>query len=108
MAVAAAGAIVYAMGVSDHNSVTGAAGYGNPQQVDPMTEAAAQKLVDSGDTKKMWGGIALGVGGAAIASSIVMFMFNGPHADVNKESGGLALQAGPLKGGGQMVLEGRF
>jgi hypothetical protein len=72
--VTGAGATLYALGVHDHAQVTGSASYGNPSLVNPMTRAEAQSYVDSGDTKKLIGGIGLGLGGALIATSVVLFV----------------------------------
>ena len=72
--VTGVGATLYALGVHDHSQVTGSAGYGNPSLVSPMTRAEAQSYVDSGNTKKIVGGIGLGLGGALIATSVVLFV----------------------------------
>jgi tetratricopeptide (TPR) repeat protein len=102
----AAGAVAYALGRSDHNKVTGAAGYGMMGQVDPMTEGQAQALVDSGKTKKLIGVIGMGLGGALVATSAALFMF-GSH-DEMKEPGKVAIGIAPTGDGGRLLLQGRF
>jgi len=69
--VTGVGVTVYALGAHDHSLVTDAKGYGDPSVVYPMTRAEAQSYIDSGNTKKLVGGIALGVGGALVATGIV-------------------------------------
>jgi hypothetical protein len=107
--VVAAGAIAYALGASDHAEVTDSAGYGTPGQVNPMTEAQARQLVESGDTKKLVGAIALGLGGALLATSAVLFAIGSPHGRSTKEAGAVAFGIVPTgAGGGQLLLQGRF
>jgi len=72
--VAGVGGAFYALGANDHAQVTDAAGYGDPSVVYPMTRAEAQDYVDSGNTKKLIGGISLGVGGALIATGVVLLV----------------------------------
>jgi hypothetical protein len=107
--VAVAGGVAYAMGASDHGKVTNSAGYGTPGQVNTMTEAQARQLVQSGDTKKLIGGIALGVGGALLVTSAVLFGIGPSHGRPTKETGVVAFGLAPTGGGGgQLLLEGRF
>jgi tetratricopeptide (TPR) repeat protein len=107
--VAAIGGVSYAMGASDHNKVTGSANYGKAGQVDPLTQAEAQKLVDSGNTKKLIGGIAFGIGGALLATSAALFAF-GRHDTEAKARGPVAFGIAPLGGGGggEVLMQGRF
>jgi len=72
--VTGVGATFYALGASDHAQVTDAAGYNDPSVVYPMTRAEAQGYVDSGNTKKLVGGIGLGLGGALIATGVVLLV----------------------------------
>jgi len=74
------GATFYALGASDHAEVTSAPGYGDPSTVHPMTEREATALVESGNTKKVVGAIGLGLGGALIATSVVLFVTGGKSA----------------------------
>jgi hypothetical protein len=69
--VTGVGVTVYALGAHDHSLVTDTKGYGDPSVVYPMTRAEAQSYIDSGNTKKLAGGIALGVGGALVATGVV-------------------------------------
>ena len=104
----AAGAVAYAMGVVDHNKVTGSSGYGVMGQVDPLTESQAQRLVDSGNTKKMIGVIGMGLGGALVATSAVLALF-GAHTEAPaEEAGKVAIGISPATNGGRILLQGRF
>ncbi len=40
----------------------------------PLTRAEAQRYVDAGDTKKLVGGIGLGLGGALLATSVALLL----------------------------------
>jgi hypothetical protein len=106
--VAAAGAVFYAMGVSDHNKVTGSPGYGTTGQVDTLTESQAHSLVQSGNTKKMIGVIGLGVGGALLVTSAVLFALDSHQGGSTKETATVAWGVAPTRGGGQVQWEGRF
>jgi hypothetical protein len=68
------GTTLYVLGVHDHDRVTNAPGYGERGSVHPMTEREARALVSSGDTKKIVGGVSLGLGGALIATGAVLFL----------------------------------
>jgi hypothetical protein len=72
--VTGAGVTLYALGVRDHRTVTDTVGYGEPTVVYPVTRAQAQAYVDAGDTKKLAGGIALGVGGALVVTGVVLLL----------------------------------
>lgn len=102
----AAGATSYMLGVSDHHKVTGSAGYGVMGQVDPLTEGQAQAYVDSGKTKKLIGVIGMGVGGALVATSAILFM-TGSNSET-KQPGKVAIGVSPMGDGGRIVLQGRF
>ena len=104
----AAGAVAYALGMSDHNKVTSSAGYGMMGQVDPLTEGQAQALVDSGKTKKLLGVIGMGLGGALVATSAALFMFGSHSETPAKESGKVAIGIAPMGDGGRLLLQGRF
>ncbi len=107
VAIAAAGAVVYVFGARDHDKVTSAPGYGDPHGVHPMTEAEAERYVRSGNTKKLLGGLGLGLGGALVGTSAVLF-FTGAGRETPGERGSVAvaLDAGPE--GGTLALFGSF
>jgi len=84
--VAGLGATFYALGASDHAEVTSAPGYGDPSTVYPMTESEATALVESGNTKKVVGAIGLGLGGALIATSVVLFVTAGKSGPARESS----------------------
>ena len=72
--LAAGGGVAFTLGMRDHDRVTSAPGYGDPNAVSSLTLAEARDLSASGDQKKLAGGIALGIGGALVATSVVLFM----------------------------------
>ena len=93
------GAAVFALGGSDHGKVddaSSAAGGG----VASLTQLEAQELIDSGDRKKMIGGILLGVGGAAAAAATTFFILDAgqaPSVDVSVSGAGASV-----------MIQGRF
>lgn len=105
--VTAAGAIVYALGAADHARVTGSAGYGTAGQVDPLTEAQAHALVDSGTRKKWIGGIGVGAGAALLATSAILFM-TGSSAEAGSHESAGQLGLGLVGGGAALSWGGRF
>ena len=104
VASAALGTTFYLMGVSDHNKVTGAQGFGDPNAVTGMTRRQAQDLVDSGDSKKLIGGISLGLAGA-LAATYVVLLVTEDRPSVS-EGPSLALDWSPS--GSSLTLQGRF
>jgi hypothetical protein len=106
--VTAAGVIAMALGSADHDKVTNSAGYGNPMQVDPLTQAQAQALVNSGNSKQLVGEIAIGVGGALLVTSAVLFVVRSPQDRPDKETGSVAFKIAPSTSGARVLLEGRF
>ena len=72
--VTGVGITLYALGVRDHRMVTDTAGYGDPSEVYPLTRAETQAYVDAGNTKKLIGGIGMGVGGALVATGVVLLV----------------------------------
>jgi hypothetical protein len=94
LVVAGVGATCYALGVRDHRQVTSSPSYGDTTLVHPMTRAEAQRYVDSGDTKKLVGGIGLGLGGALIAASVVLFVTGKPTDSAPGGSAGFSLAPG--------------
>jgi hypothetical protein len=102
VASAVLGTTFYMLGVSDHHKVTSAPGYGDPTQVSSMSRKQAQDLIDSGDTKKLVGGIGLGVAGALAATYIVILATSDHPA--HSEQPSLALGVGP----GAVSVQGSF
>lgn len=101
---AAVGTTFYVMGASDHSEVTDARGYDDPTQVASLTQKQAQELVDSGDSKKLIGGISLGLAGALATTYVVMLvMQDEPEAT---EAPSLALDWSPS--GTSLTWQGRF
>ena len=97
------GATLYVLGARDHSQVTSAPGYGDPSSVYPMTRDEAQSLVDSGDTKKLIGGIGMGLGSALVATSVVLFLTGGSTEESN-----VALSILPTSRDVTASLSGRF
>lgn len=90
-----AGATFYALGVRDHRQVTGNAGYTDPSVVHPLTRQEAQSYVDGGDTKKLVGGVGLGLGGALLATGIVLLVTGKSEPPAAESQAGLTLTPGP-------------
>jgi hypothetical protein len=105
--VAGLGATVFYLGVRDHDRVTSSPGYGDPGAVNPMTFSEARALVDSGDWKKLAGGIGLGVGGALLATSAALFVWNGER-EGQARAGTMALGWAPAAGGFRAAVTVRF
>ena len=101
---AATGTAFYLMGVSDHNKVEDAPGFGDPTAVTPMTHHQAQDLVDSGKTKKLVGGIGFGVAGALAATYVVLLVTQDRPAP--SEGPSLALDWSPR--GPSFSVQGSF
>jgi hypothetical protein len=110
IAAVAAGAVVYVLGMRDHDLVTGSPGYGKSGEVDVMTEAEARQFVDSGRNRKLVGGIAMGVGGAVLATSLAVLLIGPtrPPAGAPPREGRVAVRvsAGGTQAG--ILLQGRF
>jgi hypothetical protein len=104
VAAAAAGTAFYLMGVSDHNKVENAPGFGDPTAVTPMTRQQAQDLVDSGKSKKLIGGIGFGVAGALAATYVVLLVTQDRPAP--SEGPSLALDWSPR--GPSFSVQGSF
>jgi tetratricopeptide (TPR) repeat protein len=72
---------LYLDGAHDHDEVTSASSYGATPQSSAMTEVEAQRLVDSGDTKKLVGGVGFGLGSALIATHVVLSLWQGSKSE---------------------------
>lgn len=104
-----AGTTLYLLGASDHGRITDSRGYDDPDGVSPLTERRARDLVSSGDTKKTLGGIGLGLGGALLATSVVLFVTDpGAGAAAHGATRGLRLALTPGPSGGSVDLSGSF
>ena len=79
-------------------------GYGDPTQVSSLTQKQAQDLIDSGDNKKLIGGISLGVAGALAATYVVMILTQDEPEQTEKPS--LALDWSPS--GSTLTWRGSF
>lgn len=73
--VAGLGTGLYLDGAHDHEEVGGATADGDTSRPSSMTEVDAQRLIDAGDRKKLIGAVGLGVGGALIASHVVLHLW---------------------------------
>jgi tetratricopeptide (TPR) repeat protein len=104
---AAAGATFYVMGAGDHSEVEDANGYGDPNGVSTMTRQQASDLVSAGDTKKLIGGIGMGVGGALLATYVVMLLTGDLASDRAAEQN-IGFSLSPADGGGSAILYGSF
>jgi len=73
--LAGLGAGLYLDGAHDHNQVTNAPGFGDASGSSNLTEVRAQRLIDEGDTKKLIGGIGIGVGSALIVTHVAITLW---------------------------------
>jgi hypothetical protein len=87
---AGVGAGLYVDGAHDQNEVTRAPVDGDGS----LTDAQSQKLIDSGDTKKLVGAISLGVGGALIATHVVLIVWRASEKEHDAPSAELRLVPG--------------
>jgi len=87
------GVTLYALGMRDHRSLTDTAGYGDASRVYPLTRAEAQAYVDSGDTKKLIGGVCMGVGGALVVTGVVLLVTGKSSASSASETAGVTFAA---------------
>jgi tetratricopeptide (TPR) repeat protein len=109
VALAGTGAVLYALGASDHSELTEAPGYGDRNAVVPFSERRARDLVAAGDTKKLWGGVTLGVGGALLATSLVWLLVDaGSHEQGGTRARGWQLAVVPGRGAGSLAFSGAF
>jgi tetratricopeptide (TPR) repeat protein len=105
---AGVGTTLYVLGAEDHSRVTNAPGYGEPGSVHPMTEAEARALVSSGDTKKVIGGVALGLGGALIATGAVLFFLTDEKDAPEHDRTALSFTIDPSPRHPSVAVGGRF
>jgi hypothetical protein len=96
LAVAAGGTVSYVLGEVDHQEVVDAQADGS------MPRRRALDLESAGDTKKVVGYALWGVGGALVATSVVLFLLDGPA----EPAGSVTVGAAPLAGGGGLVTIG--
>lgn len=101
------GATFYVLGVRDHDRVTNAPGYDDASGVHPMKEREARALVSSGNTKKIVGGVGLGLGGALIATSAVLFLSGMKEAPA-RDATALSFTVDPSPGHVSLAVSGRF
>jgi tetratricopeptide (TPR) repeat protein len=92
--LAGLGTGLYLDGARDHDEVTGAPNYGDAPRPSPMTEVEAQRLIDSGDTKKLIGGIGLGIGGTLIATHVVLTVWRSTQGEASQVRAQLRLLPG--------------
>ncbi|MCC6624882.1 MAG: hypothetical protein IT385_26775 [Deltaproteobacteria bacterium] len=71
-----------------------------------MPKAEAEALVDQGTDKRTGGFVALGVGGALVATAVIMLLLETDGEPA--ESAGAALGVVPVRGGVGVSLEGAF
>jgi tetratricopeptide (TPR) repeat protein len=104
-AFVAAGVTSYALGARDHARISDLPTYGGTGAPANMTWRQAKALVDSGNSKKLVGGIGLGLGGALAASAVALFL----SADrAGQQEAQLGVHPSLLRGGGGLLLAGRF
>jgi tetratricopeptide (TPR) repeat protein len=104
---AAAGTAFYVLGSNDHAQVTDAEGYRDPTSVSNMTRREADDLVSSGDTKKLVGGISLGVSGALAATYVVLLIAGDDESPPEAEPN-LGFSLSPSPDGAAVSVQGSF
>lgn len=77
VAAAGAGGVFIALGQKDHDLLIEAQGYQDRSAPYAFTQARATELDDSGARKKVIGAVGLGVGGALLVTSAVLFWVQG-------------------------------
>ena len=102
VALAIGGTTSYALGEKDHKDLVATPGYGSGGVAD-RTRQDALDLEASGSTKKTVGYVLWGVGGAAIATSVVLFVL-----DEGGDEPAVSAGATPAPGGAMFSLGGRF
>lgn len=105
VAFAAAGATVYALGARDHAQVTRLPEYGKGDVRAAMTWRRASSLVASGKTKKLAGGVLLGLGGALGVTTIALLLSQDHEREPEPA---VAVVPAVLGSGGGLLLAGRF
>jgi len=103
--VSAAGVVFLALGAQDHQRITSASGYDDSSAVDVMTEHEARELADSGVTKKTIGALGLGLGGALITTSVILFVLDEPR---ESRSASVALGVDAAESAATLLLRGAF
>ncbi len=104
---AAAGTAFYVLGTNDHAQVTDAEGYRDPTAVSNMTRREADDLVRSGDTKKLLGGLSLGVSGALAATYVVLLIAGDDESPAESEPN-LGFSLSPSPEGAAVSVQGSF
>ena len=87
------GAGLYLDGAHDHNEVKNSFGSSDSGS-SALTEDEAQHLIDSGDTKKLVGGVAFGFGAALIATHVVITVWRSTRSEDGAASAELRLIPG--------------
>lgn len=104
---AAVGTTFYVLGAGDHADITDAAGYDDPDGVSPMTRRQADELVSSGNTKKLVGGIGLGMAGALAVTYVALVLSEDEEErDVTQPS--LGFSVSPGRSGAAVSVQGSF
>ncbi len=103
VALVVGGAVAFGLGEADLRKVADTAGYGSAEPTQ-MTRTRALELQENGTTKKNTGYALWALGGAALGTSIALFVAEALSAPKETPLVGLA----PLPGGSVFSLQGRF
>lgn len=103
---AAVGTTFYVLGAGDHADITDAAGYDDPEGVTPMTRREADELVSSGNTKKLIGGIGLGLAGALAVTYVALVLSEDEEETAAEPS--LGFSVSPGRSGAAVSVQGSF
>jgi tetratricopeptide (TPR) repeat protein len=101
---AGVGTTVYVLGQADHDQVREAPNFGQSGRVVDMTESEARAWVELGDEKKLYGMLGLGLGGALLVTSAVLFVVGSEP----QESVAPQVAVVPSNGGAGVFVAGSF
>lgn len=105
LATLVAGSVMLGLGASDHGKIDDA----KASTPGDLTRVEALDLQDSGKTKKTVGYVLLGVGGAALVGSAVLFFLDRGGKERKSASGPTTrLTAGASSQGATLILTGTF
>jgi len=104
---AAVGTTFYVMGAGDHADITDAAGFDDPDGVSSLTRREADELVSSGNSKKLIGGIGLGVAGA-LAITYVALILSEDEEEEGVTEPSLGFSVSPGRSGAAVSVQGSF
>jgi hypothetical protein len=109
LAIGVAGAAVAIAGATNYSRVSDAKENGG----DGMSQAEAQDMLNRGETEILAGSILAGVGGAILATGVILFAVDAGRQDDDDdedepEAAGVGVSLVPSPAGGLLTIHGRF